>query len=270
MANSHHMPLMDWSGDDIYENFKLYKQKLALYFEDENITEKPVRARKILRTIGDKGLRLLLGSTMTDAQQKEPKKLLEFFENQMPQSSATFRIHRLQLMKMSQKPEESIDSFVNRIRVFNQKCDFTEAELQERIIELTLSTTPNKDFRKELATQALGFPIKSLLEMGRKFEAIDRGEQQLQQLSLTDTTEEVNAMYKKKYKARTCGYCGGSHKKGECPAATSKCRECGRRGHWASVCRQVNVIDDSDEEDSSLNAVHATTNHFGMDDLFLG
>ena len=73
------MPLMDWSGDDIYENFKLYKQKLALYFEDENITEKPVRARKILRTIGDKGLRLLLGSTMTDAQQKEPKKLLEFF-----------------------------------------------------------------------------------------------------------------------------------------------------------------------------------------------
>ena len=50
------MPLMDWSGDDIYENFKLYKQKLALYFEDENITEKPVRARKILRTIGDKGL----------------------------------------------------------------------------------------------------------------------------------------------------------------------------------------------------------------------
>ncbi|XP_055713605.1 uncharacterized protein LOC129807997 [Phlebotomus papatasi] len=33
-----------------------------------------------------------------------------------------------------------------------------------------------------------------------------------------------------------CNRCGLSHKKGECKAANSTCRVCGKRGHWASVC----------------------------------
>lgn len=45
---------------------------------------------------------------------------------------------------------------------------------------------------------------------------------------------------KKEYKStsrRECGYCGRSHAKGQCPAYGKECMECGKRNHFASVCR---------------------------------
>ena len=43
---------MDWTGEDIAENQTLYKEKMKLYLEDEEIPDEANKARKILRTIG--------------------------------------------------------------------------------------------------------------------------------------------------------------------------------------------------------------------------
>ena len=111
-SNSHHFPLMNWSGDQVFENFKLYERKLGLYFEDEGITDGDKQARKVLRSIGDEGLRLLDGSALSDADQQDPTKLLKFIKEQLPQTSVNFRIHRLQIMRFHMKSDESIDNFV--------------------------------------------------------------------------------------------------------------------------------------------------------------
>ena len=70
---------MDWSSQDIGEALCLYKQKMELYLEDENIVDAAAEARKILRGIGDERLMRLNGSGLTDDQKKIPTELWTFF-----------------------------------------------------------------------------------------------------------------------------------------------------------------------------------------------
>ena len=80
---------MDWSGDNLSHNYQRYRDKLQLYFEDKEITDKKKQARNILRTIGDNGL--IYGSPLTN-DKKDPEKLFTFFESRLPQTVVNFRI----------------------------------------------------------------------------------------------------------------------------------------------------------------------------------
>ena len=44
---------------------------------------------------------------------------------------------------------------------------------------------------------------------------------------------------------RNCKYCGGSHKRGSCPAYGKLCRRCNKKGHFASVClsKSINFVE---------------------------
>lgn len=74
---------------------------------------------------------------------------------------------------------------------------------------------------------------------------------------------------------RTCGHCGGEqhHPQQGCPAYGSTCRNCGRRNHFAKVCRsksstkfsRVQAIEHSepisdDDEDLIISAITDKTN----------
>jgi len=76
---AHHIPIMDWSSQDIGQALCLYKQKMELYLEDENIVDAAEKARKIMRGIGDEGLKRLNASGLTDDQKKIPTELWTFF-----------------------------------------------------------------------------------------------------------------------------------------------------------------------------------------------
>ena len=38
-----------------------------------------------------------------------------------------------------------------------------------------------------------------------------------------------------------CRYCGGRHRRGDCPAYGQSCKKCDRRNHSAQVCQQRNM-----------------------------
>ena len=69
---------MDWSSSDLADAFSLFKQKMTLFIEDENITEAAAKARKVCRGIGDEGLRRLNASGLTNEDKKAPDKLWKF------------------------------------------------------------------------------------------------------------------------------------------------------------------------------------------------
>ena len=231
MAWNNNIPQMKWEGE-LSENFRLYKAKMELYFEDENIAEDEKKARKILRTIGDDGIRKLYGCELSDDDKKDPDKLFTFFESQIPSTKCNFRVHRLQLSRFTFNTGENVDSFVTRIRQHAQKCELDVNELSERIVELVIASTPISDFQKELLAKPKGFTVKELLECGRKYEALIEGNLQIQNL---DNSDKVDAI--RKSKLHPCTYCGTTHKKRECPAYDSTCDQCGKKGHWRSVCR---------------------------------
>ena len=228
-----HLPTMNWSDPDLSEAISLFKQKMSLYLEDEEITDADKQARKICRGIGDEGLKRLNASGLSKRDKKVPDMLWEYFEGQL-KLNVNFRIHRLHLMQYRQRPDESIDDFVTRARTLAQKCQFTDEELIERIIELIIASTPHDALRNDLYSKPKGHSLAEVLTEGRKYEALSAGNEQLNKLGMSHS-EKIHVVDR----GRTCQNCNTNHKPRQCPAYHDECSACGIRGHWARCCKKA-------------------------------
>ena len=74
MARSR-IPEMNWASENHEEALQLFKQTMSYYCEDEDITDPGKIALKILRGIGNEGLKRLNASGMSDADRKKPDKI---------------------------------------------------------------------------------------------------------------------------------------------------------------------------------------------------
>ena len=213
-------PEMNWSAGDAAEEFKLFKQRMQLSLTDNGITDKAKQSVKIRLAVGTDGLRKINASGLSEGDEKDPDKLWKLFEYQL-NLHVNFRIHRMELMRFRQKPEESIDEFVNRCRTKARECDFEEGELAERIIELVIASTKIEQLQKALLDNEKGFTIKDLLTEARKFEAIDADKKHLKDLDTTCKTEVGSITAKK-----PCRKCERKHPPKSCPAYTRQKETC--------------------------------------------
>ena len=235
-TSASHIPKMDWTEPDLAEAMALFKQKIELYVEDQEITDPIAIARKIRIGSGNEGLKRLNASGLKPDDLKDPKKLWTFFENQL-KVHVNFRIHRLQLMKFTMKSGESIDDFVSRSRTLALKCQFSDDELTERIIELLIANTPHDLFRNWLYGKPIGTKLDDILEEGRKYEGVAAGKTQLSQLGYQSSKEgSVNSIGRHRQKCRNCDT---NHKPRQCPAYYDECDACGTKGHWKVCCRKT-------------------------------
>ena len=136
-------------------------------------------------------------------------------------------------MRLRQKTDETLDDFVTRARTLALKCQFTDVELNERMLELIIASTPYDSFRKDLLGKPVGYTTAETLQEGRKYEAITAGNAQLQQMARV--TEEVHAM---RTHDRKCSNCGTYHKPRQCPAYRDAYNSCDAIGHWEKCCRK--------------------------------
>lgn len=128
----------------------------------------------------------------SEEDKKKTERLWNFFEGQL-KLNVNFRIHRLHLMQYRQKQDENIDDFVTRARTLALKCQFTDEELNERLIELIIASTPHDALRNDLYSKPQGYSLADVLKEGRKYEALSAGNEQLNQLGLS-TLEKVHAI----------------------------------------------------------------------------
>ena len=151
-------------------------------------------------------------------------KTWELFESQL-KTNLNFRVHRLHLMDYRQRSEESVDDFVTRARTQALKCEFEESELEERIIELMIASTPIEAFQCELLEKAKGYNLTDALAEGRRFKAILAGRQEIHKRTSTplNNVDQVG---------QACGNCGRAHPPRACPAYKDSCKFCGKIGHW--------------------------------------
>lgn len=200
-------------------------------------------ARKIQIGINDEGLRRLNASSLSEVDKEDPAKLWKFFEDQL-RVSVNFRIQRLALMQYRQQEGESLDDFVTRARTLGQQCEFKEEELQERIIELIIASTPMEPFRRELLGKGKQITLEQVVCEGRQHEAASKGTRQLEDLYKSGTT--VHTLKQTVQGDRpSCGNCGRKHKYKECPAYKSECSYCGNMGHWKECCRKMKFDQDN-------------------------
>ena len=231
------IPQMNWSTDNHAEALKIFKENITVYCEDEEIDDDRKTALKILRGIGDEGTRRLNASGISDADKRNPAKLWEFFEDRL-KTKVNFRVHRLHLMECRQRTNESLDDFTLRARTLAQKCEFDETEMEERLLEIIIASTPIEDFQRDLLGRAKGYKLADALNEGRRYEAIIAGRQQIRQLKdmgqkAMDADQSNIDVIK-----RDCGNCGTNHVPRKCPAYQATCHFCKKKGHWQHMCRQ--------------------------------
>ena len=103
--------------------------------------------------------------------------------------------------------------------------EFTDVEMQERIIELVIAGTRMEAFHRNLLGKDKNLNLQDVLKEGRKHEAAALGTQQLQ--NLHDSIHKIEQIKTKKH----CGNCGLYHKYRQCPAYKDTCKACGNKGH---------------------------------------
>ena len=136
-----------------------------MYCEDEEVTDDRKKALKILRGIGDEGTRRLQVSGLSEEDKRKPDKLWEFFESQL-KLKIDFRVHRLHLMECRQREDETLDDFILRVCTLAMKCEFDQTEMEERLIELIIASTPLEDFQRDLLGKAKGYKLADALAEG--------------------------------------------------------------------------------------------------------
>jgi hypothetical protein len=168
------MPEMNWSHDPLVDSFKAFKARMNLFLEDNKITDPGKQATKIKIAIGDEGMHRLLSSGLSEADQKDPEKIWNLFENQVDATiKINFRIHRLEFAQLKQKSNENVGNFVSRLRQKAVKCEFSADELNDNLIKMLILSTPNNDFRKDLLSKPKDYKITDAIETGKEYEAID-------------------------------------------------------------------------------------------------
>ena len=184
-------PLMNWESPNLADTLKLFKQKMPLVCEDNEVTDSTKIARKIKIGLGDECLSRLNTSGLSEDDKKRPDMLWKFFEKQL-HISVNFRIHCLALMQYRQKEGESLDDFVNHARSLAQQCNFTEENLQERLIELIIASTPMESYRRELLGKG-EITLEDAINLGRQHEAAYHGSQQLESLYTPKPASDIHA-----------------------------------------------------------------------------
>ena len=123
--------------------------------------------------------------------------------------------------------DESLDEFVTRARTQTQMCEFSDAEMEDRIIELVTTGSRMEVFRRELLGQDKDLTLRDVLKESRKHETVALGTQQLlNELKIDQITTKKH-----------CGNCGLHHKYQQCPACKNTCEARGNKGHWQKMCR---------------------------------
>ena len=139
---------------------------------------------------------------------KDPKKVWERFMQQV-KPRHNFRVARLFLQQYKQQENESIQDFISRCKLQAQKCDFSNTELKERVIEQFVAGTKYKELQKELLSKDKSLTLDQAIALGRDHEASIIHMKQLAEAQGYKTQEStINSIQKG---SRSCWNCGKTH-----------------------------------------------------------
>lgn len=182
------------------------------------------------------------------------KQVYERFHNYY--TSRHNKIHaRAKFNKLCQASEERIDDFITKVHSAAELCQYPENIKEELIRDRLIVGIKNTKISNDLQLD----PEVSLATVLTKIRQSEEIEHQQSYVRSTASTslEELNTVKRNFTNYRTinsetregshynkCGKCGKSpsHAFSVCPAKSSSCTKCKKRGHWAQMCRTKKYI----------------------------
>ncbi|XP_068240314.1 uncharacterized protein [Palaemon carinicauda] len=237
-------PSFDWQCSNLPHSFKTFRRYCELILATPNYTCKqgPEIVNYILLWMGPQAVEIFDNWTrLTDEQRSSPTDVWEAFVNYFEPKS-NFRLSRFQLRELIQRQEEPIDSYINRLKVQAQRCNFEGNNLEDNLIDQVIIGTAHVAVRKKLLDQdPKQLTLDKAIDLARTFEATQTQLHQLGHVNKSiDSLQKAKSRHKSRPKAKNCFFCGGKpHDRKDCPAVDDMCKLCSKTGHWAKACQNT-------------------------------
>ena len=197
-------------------------------------------------------MRHLTGGTiepLMKADNKDPAKDInafwDYFERSFEQTASHWHYRDQYLSDFRQEPDETTADLDLRIRELVKGCKFPEDQVECRRLELLFHAT-NLFLIHEHITGTPGVKYEDCIQKAKQHErtvsdfkdhASSRGATGSSIPSFQDPLLTAHAVQQRRRRPTgrrdgTCGKCGRSHERGNCPAYGTKCFKCGGMNHF--------------------------------------
>ncbi len=267
---SHITPQMDWDSEDKAHAFADFKERMQMYLNCREIADDR-QYNYIVLYLGEEGMKRWKTMSLSDADQKEPKKVWEAFEKTLETSQSFWGYVDELYSDIRQGPTETVDQLGIRICSLVNKAQYKGPDAATRKLEVLYHSVRYFDTKKYARLQKFAeLTYEKLLEHAKLVERTvldynkhreNRGgaldcpmtdERDLLPKTTKKEERTVDAMKKRAYgknkssfqdhrrprhSQRRCDRCDSQHPSRQCPAFGTTCRTCGKRNHWSNVCR---------------------------------
>lgn len=211
---------------------------------------------------------ILAAATLTEEDKVDFEKVLEVFQNHCI-GKRNVIYERARFHQRKQEPGETVEAFVTALHRLVAHCGYGALKeelvrdrlvvgLQDGKLSETLQTDPELTLEKALQKARQK-------EAVRRQQAVVRQENPAEELSVdalrktsskgrSSSGDQTNETAGWKSPLHGCGKCGGQsfHEKSNCPASTSKCHSCGKKGHWQKMCYKKTLREVTTEKNEPL------------------
>lgn len=213
-----------------------------------NITEMNLRSEEmqintLLYAMGRESEDVLAALKLTDEQSKSYDAIAAAFEKHfVPRTNVIYE--RAKFNQRRQEAHETVENFVADLHRMAERCQF--GTLREEMIRDRLVVGLSDRLLSEKLQLNPDLTLDIAVTTARNTEAIKQQQKDLRSLENENVDEvRTSTTGSRHRKGRTpaqnhkpCKWCGKlqGHARTMCPASKTQCRNCGKMGHFASVC----------------------------------
>lgn len=230
LASAGELPIPWTRWIDMFEDWLL---AIGFPTADEHAARKAALLRA---SLGTEGFRIY-SSLVTDRRESydEAKRhLAAHFD----QRASTF-YERAQFTRRQQEPGETIAQFVSALREMAVRCDFSAAELDNRVRDQFVAWVASNEIRKRLFQEPATRTLSDVISLAT---TIERSMSETTVRSGLHTAQGINRVGERDGRNQpkpcyNCGQPGHRPRTDKCPANGKKCSSCGKLHHFAKCCR---------------------------------
>ena len=253
----------------IQEKWRKWRQAMELYlqFSMSEKTEKE-RCGAFLYLIGQSGRDVYNTMTITNAEKDKLDVLFAKFEEYC-NSKQNVTMERYKFNTRNQGKEETVNQYVVVLKLLAKNCKFGILEDEMIRDRLVCGITSERVKGRLLRERELSLDKAMLIcqieeESNKQMKLLSEEgpETVVQVVKRTPHYEKpvrskpLDKEERKHVSQQSCGNCGFTHHRSQCPALGKKCYQCGRLNHFSHMCRskKVATVHHSEDEEESEEA----------------
>ena len=249
---------LNLDGTNLAESWRQWKQRFELFSLASGLSSKDakIQAATLLHVIGPAALEIYNTFTWADEGDKQKVEviLVKYEAYCIPRTNVTWERHVFNTRH--QHSDETIDQYVTDLRKKAQTCEFRD--LKEGLIRDRIVCGIRCDKTRSRLLKQPELTLQKAIDICRANEAT-----LTQMKSFTASThDDLTDIHGVRKDKQLCDRCGNWHTRQQaCPAFGAECRKCGRKNHFAKMCRT---------KSRPLHGIRMDDNDESTDDMFIG